>query len=41
VPKSKFGAQIERLDGEDLLRLNRAMLVFLGLAISSEEKSKA
>ena len=32
VPKSKVGAQIGRLDDEDLVRLNRAVLVFLGLA---------
>ena len=32
VPKSKVGMQAGRLDDEDLLRLNRAMLVFLGLA---------
>jgi mRNA interferase MazF len=32
VPKSKVGTQVGRLDDEDLLRLNRAMLVFLGLA---------
>ena len=34
VPKSKVGARIGRLDDEDILRLNQAMLVFLGLAIS-------
>ena len=34
VPKSKIGAQIGRLDDEDMLRLNRAILVFLGLATS-------
>jgi mRNA interferase MazF len=34
VPKSKLGNRIGRLDDEDLLRLNRAMLVFLGLAVS-------
>ena len=34
VPKSRLGAQIGRLDDEDILRLNRAILVFLGLAIS-------
>ena len=34
VPKSKVGTQIGRLDDEDILRLNRAILVFLGLAIS-------
>ena len=34
VPKSKVGAPIGRLDDEDILRLNRAVLVFLGLATS-------
>lgn len=34
VPKSKVGACIGRLDDEDVLRLNQAMLVFLGLAVS-------
>ncbi len=34
VPKSKVGAQIGRLDTEDILRVNQAMLVFLGLASS-------
>ena len=34
VPKSKIGAHIGRLDDEDILRLNRAVLVFLGLAAS-------
>jgi mRNA interferase MazF len=32
VPKSKIGARIGRLDDEDIVRLNRAVLVFLGLA---------
>ena len=34
VPKSKVGMHIGRLDDEDILRLNRAVLVFLGLASS-------
>lgn len=34
VPKSKIGSQLGRLDDEDVLRLNRAVIVFLGLAIS-------
>ena len=38
VPKSKVGAQIGRLDDEDILRLNRAILVFLGLANSSRAR---
>ena len=32
VPKDKLGRQIGRLGEEDMLRLNRAMMVFLGLA---------
>ncbi len=34
VPKSKVGTRIGRLSDEDILRLNRAILVFLGLAAS-------
>lgn len=34
VPKSKIGDHIGRLDDEDLVRLNQAMLVFLGLTVS-------
>lgn len=32
VPRAKLGTRIGRLDDEDLLRLKRAALVFLGLA---------
>ncbi|MCJ2068085.1 type II toxin-antitoxin system PemK/MazF family toxin [Methylobacterium sp. J-030] len=32
VPKTKSGNRIGQLDDENLLRLNRAILVFLGLA---------
>lgn len=35
VPKSKLGEQIGKLDGGDMLCLNKAMLVFLGLTTSS------
>ena len=38
VPKSKFGAHVGRLDDEDILRLNQAMIVFLGLAVSHRAK---
>jgi mRNA interferase MazF len=38
VPKSKLGAHIGRLDDEDVLRLNQAVLVFLGLATSPRIK---
>lgn len=34
VPKSKIGVRIGRLDDEDMVRLNRAVMVFLGLAVS-------
>lgn len=37
VPKSKMGGLIGRLDDEDMLRLNRAILVFLGLAASPKQ----
>ena len=32
VPKNKLGYRIGRLEDEDMLRLNRALLIFLGLA---------
>jgi len=32
VPKAKLGIRIGHLDDEDLMRLNRAIVVFLGLA---------
>jgi mRNA interferase MazF len=41
VPKSKFGSHIGRLDDEDILRLNRAILVFLGLAVSPRTRPGA
>ena len=41
VPKSKVGSQIGRLDDEDILRLNQAALVFLGLAVSPRTKQGA
>lgn len=34
VPKEKLGSRVGRLDDEDILGLNQAMLVFLGLARS-------
>lgn len=37
VPKAKVGARIGRLDDADLMRLNRAVVVFLGLAGASAE----
>jgi len=34
VPKAKVGTRVGRLDDGDILRLNQAVLVFLGLAVS-------
>ena len=34
VPKVRLGSRVGRLDDEDVVRLNQAMLVFLGLARS-------
>ena len=41
VPKTKVGARVGRLDGEDILRLNQAVLVFLGLAVSPRARREA
>ena len=41
VPKTKLGAHIGRLDEADILRLNQAVLVFLGLAVSPRIKREA
>jgi mRNA interferase MazF len=41
VPKSKVGMRVGRLDDDDILRLNQAMLVFLGLAVSPRTKRRA
>ena len=38
VSKSKLGERVGRLDDEDVLRLNQAMLVFLGLAGSPKTR---
>jgi mRNA interferase MazF len=38
VPKSKMGARVGRLADEDMVRLNRAVLVFLGIAAPSENE---
>jgi mRNA interferase MazF len=41
VPKIKVGARVGRLDDEDILRLNQAVLVFLGLAVSPRTRRGA
>ena len=38
VPKSRIGARIGRLADEDIVRLNRAVLVFLGIAAPGGQK---
>ena len=38
VPKTKIGVRVGRLDERDILRLNQAILVFLGLAVSPRAK---
>ena len=40
VPKSKIGMKIGRLNDEDMLRLNQAVLVFLGLGVTSRNKNR-
>jgi mRNA interferase MazF len=35
LPKSKLGVHVGNLDDETMLRLNRAVFVFLGLGASS------
>lgn len=40
VPKSKLGERIGRLDAEDIVRLNQAVVVFLGLAVSPKAGRK-
>jgi len=38
VPRTKIGSRIGRLADEDMVRLNRAILVFLGIAGPSESE---
>jgi len=40
VSKSKVGERIGRLDDEDVVRLNQAVMVFLGLAASPRRSRK-
>jgi len=37
IPKTRLGNQVGRLDDEDIVRLNRAVLVFLSFAGSGPE----
>jgi len=40
VPRSKVGARVGRLDDEDMVRVNQAAMVFLGLAGSPRSRRK-
>jgi mRNA interferase MazF len=40
VPKSKLGEKIGRLDDQTIDRLNQAILVFLGLAVSPRQNQR-
>ena len=41
VPKTKIGTCLGRLTDEDMVRLNRAVLVFLGIAAPPSELSES
>ena len=41
VPRTKVGARVGRLDDEDIPRLDHAVLVFLGLAVSPRARRTA
>jgi mRNA interferase MazF len=41
VPRAKLGARVGRLNDEDILRLNQAVLVVLGLAVSPKSRQVA
>ena len=38
IPKVKIGVRAGRLEDEDMVRLNRAILVFLGIAAPSDKE---
>jgi mRNA interferase MazF len=40
VPKSKLGKRIGRLADQDIVRINQAILVFLGLTVSPRTKAE-
>jgi mRNA interferase MazF len=40
VPKVKMGSHVGRLDDNDMVRLNQAMMVFLGMAFSPRIRSE-
>ncbi|MEW6639820.1 MAG: type II toxin-antitoxin system PemK/MazF family toxin [Pseudomonadota bacterium] len=40
VPKTKLGVRVGRLDDEDVVRLNQAMMVFLGMAVAPRARKR-
>ena len=40
VPRASVGTRVGRLDDEDMVRLNQAMMVFLGMAVSPKGGGK-
>ncbi|NML95767.1 type II toxin-antitoxin system PemK/MazF family toxin [Novosphingobium olei] len=41
VSKPKIGDRVGRIDDEDIVRLNQALMVFLGLSIAPKSRSKS
>lgn len=41
VAKSKLGQRVGRIDDEDIVRLNQALMVFLGLAVTAKSGSRS
>ena len=41
VSKTKLGSRVGRLHDKDIVRLNQALLVFLGLAVAPRSRSSA
>ena len=41
VPKTEVGVRVGRLDEDDIVRLNQALVVFLGLAVSARRRPGA
>ena len=41
VTKSKLGERVGRIDDEDIVRLNQALMVFLGLTVAPKSGSRS
>ncbi len=41
VPKSKLGERVGRIEDEGIVRLNQALMVFLGLAVTLKSGSRS